>query len=240
MEKFCLKWVDYQSNISKLFQSLRDKEDFCDVTLVGDDFKQVKAHKVILSSCSEYFYNVLKANKKQPHPILCLEGLNFQDLQNVLDYIYNEELKIYQHDLDRFLAVAKRFRLEGLIGQENKETKETKVESSFEDSLNVRDISNVDLVKSNFHEQKEKTRIIFSAGDFETIEKLNEKVEKSYSRDNRGFFICHYCAKISNYRSHMKEHVEIHFEGLVLKCSFCDKTYKSRNYLRKHVKTHGN
>ena len=93
-EKFCLKWNDYQSNISKSFQSLRDKEDFCDVTLVGDDFKQVKAHKVILSSCSEYFDNVLKANKKQPHPILCLEGLNFQDLQNVLDYIYNEELKI--------------------------------------------------------------------------------------------------------------------------------------------------
>ena len=144
MEKFCLKLNEYQSNISKSFQSLRDKEDFCDVTLVGDDFKQVKAHKVILSSCSEYFDNVLKANKKQPHPILCLEGLNFQDLQNVLDYIYNEELKIYQHDLDRFLAVAKRFRLEGLIGQENISNElineETKVEPSFEDSLNVRDI----------------------------------------------------------------------------------------------------
>ena len=55
MEKFSLKWNDYQSNASKSFQSLRHKEDFCDVTLVGDDYKQVQAHKVILSACSPFF-----------------------------------------------------------------------------------------------------------------------------------------------------------------------------------------
>ena len=117
MEKFSLKWNDYQSNVSKSFQSLRDKEDFCDVTLVGDDYKQVTAHKVILSSCSEYFNTILKNNGKHTHPILCLEGMSYQDLQNVLDYVYNGELKIYQDDLDRFLLVAQRLKLEGLLGQ---------------------------------------------------------------------------------------------------------------------------
>ena len=52
MEKFCLKTVDYQTNISKSFQNLRNQDDFCDVTLVGEDFKQVTAHKVVLSSLS--------------------------------------------------------------------------------------------------------------------------------------------------------------------------------------------
>ena len=52
MEKFSLKWNDFHSNVSKSFQSLRNKEDFSDVTLVGDDFKQIAAHKIILSSCS--------------------------------------------------------------------------------------------------------------------------------------------------------------------------------------------
>ena len=82
MEKFSLKWNDYQSNAAKSFQSLRHKEDFCDVTLVGDDYKEVQAHKVILSSCSAYFNNVLSNSKNHSHPLLCLEGLKFQDIQN--------------------------------------------------------------------------------------------------------------------------------------------------------------
>ena len=115
MEKFSLKWNDFHSNVSKSFQSLRNREDFSDVTLVGDDFKQVAAHKIILSSCSAYFNNILKnvANLKQP--ILCLEGMSFQDIENVMDYIYNGELKIYQDDIDRFLVVGQRLGLEGLI-----------------------------------------------------------------------------------------------------------------------------
>ena len=116
MEKFSLKWNDYQSNVAKSFQSLRQREDFCDVTLVGDDFKQVTAHKVIISSCSEYFDNVLSNSKNYAHPLLCLEGLKFQDIQNIMDYIYHGELKIYQEDIDRFLNVGQRLGLEGLIG----------------------------------------------------------------------------------------------------------------------------
>ena len=76
MEKFCLKTVDYQTNISKSFQSLRTQDDFCDVTLVGEDFRQVKSHKVVLSSCSEYFKKILLNNKSLSSPILCLDGLN--------------------------------------------------------------------------------------------------------------------------------------------------------------------
>ena len=33
-----------------------------------------------------------------------------------MDYIYHGELQIYQHDLDRFLGIAERLKLEGLIG----------------------------------------------------------------------------------------------------------------------------
>ena len=46
MEKFNLKWNDCASNVHKLFQNLRTEEDFFDVTLLQDDFRQVTAHKV--------------------------------------------------------------------------------------------------------------------------------------------------------------------------------------------------
>ena len=103
MDKFCLKWNDFEPNVTRSFRKLRHEEDFSDVTLVGDDFKPMSAHKVVLSSCSEYFKNVLHNSQKQSQPVLCLEGLRNADLTNILDYIYNGELNIYQEDLDRFL-----------------------------------------------------------------------------------------------------------------------------------------
>ena len=118
MDKFSLKWNDFPTNVVQSFQQLRHEEDFSDVTLVGDDFKPISAHKVVLSSCSEYFKNVLHNSQKHSHPVLCLEGLGNTDLTNILDYIYNGEVNIYQEDLDRFLTISQRLKLEGLIGQE--------------------------------------------------------------------------------------------------------------------------
>ena len=106
------------SNVQNSFQNLRKEEDFFDITLIGDDCKHVTAHKLVLSSSSAYFKTVFSKNKKyfQSDAMICLEGLNQSDLNNVLDYIYHGELQIYQHDLERFLGIAERLKLEGLIG----------------------------------------------------------------------------------------------------------------------------
>jgi hypothetical protein len=44
-EKFCLRWNDFESNISVAFRELRDEKDFFDCTLACDD-SQIQAHKV--------------------------------------------------------------------------------------------------------------------------------------------------------------------------------------------------
>ena len=119
-EKFNLKWNDFSSNISKSFGKLRNEEYLQDVTLVGDDHTQFSAHKLVLSASSEYFKEVFKRNKHS-NTLMCLEGLSKQDLENVLDYIYNGEVKIYQEELDRFLTVAQRFKLEGLLESQDNE-----------------------------------------------------------------------------------------------------------------------
>ena len=104
-EKFCLKWNDFQENALKTFSKLRNEDDFFDVTLVADDQKQLMAHKVILSSCSEYFKNILKTNRHS-HPILCITGVSSMELENVLDYAYHGEVKIFQEDINKFLDIA--------------------------------------------------------------------------------------------------------------------------------------
>ena len=53
-EKFCLRWNDFESNISVSFRELREDNELFDITLACEE-EQVQAHKVILSACSPFF-----------------------------------------------------------------------------------------------------------------------------------------------------------------------------------------
>jgi len=111
-EKFCLRWNDFESNISTAFRELRDDKDFFDVTLACDD-EQIQAHKVILSACSPFFRGVLRRNP-HAHPLLYLKGVKFSDLQSVLNFMYHGEVNVAQEELNSFLAVAEELRVKGL------------------------------------------------------------------------------------------------------------------------------
>jgi len=126
-EKFCLRWNDFETNISSAFRELRDDKDFFDVTLACDD-EQIQAHKVILSACSPFFRNILRRNPHQ-HPLLYLKGVKYTDLQSVLNFMYHGEVNVAQEELNSFLAVAEDLRVKGLTqnqsGSSSSRAKET-------------------------------------------------------------------------------------------------------------------
>ena len=247
MEKFSLKWNDFSSNVQKSFQNLREEEEFYDVTLVGDDCKHVTAHKLVLSSSSEYFKMVFSNNKKHflSHALICLEGLNQNDLNNVLDYIYHGELQIYQHDLDRFLGIAERLKLEGLIGAEQQKEEDVDIPENIQaDHILVKQTNF--LASKNENQmtkdvrRTEKPVISVQSSDIQSLEELDQKVEESYFTDLNGFHACNHCEKSFKLRGHIKEHVEIHFEGLSFPCTLCDTVLRLRKSLRMHYKRQHN
>jgi len=111
-EKFCLRWNDFETNISSAFRELREEKDFFDVTLACDD-SQIQAHKVILSACSPFFRTVLRRNPHQ-HPLLYLKGVKYNELLSVLNFMYLGEVNVAQDELNSFLAVAEDLRVKGL------------------------------------------------------------------------------------------------------------------------------
>ena len=58
----------------------------------------------------------------------------------------------------------------------------------------------------------------------EVDEKIQELMEKTEGR---------YCCKVCDYASkntgHIREHVELHIDGLSYPCQFCEKTFRYRN-----------
>ena len=115
-EKLCLKWNDYQDNVNSAFASLREENDFADVTLACEDGQQVEAHKVILAASSPFFQNLLKKNK-HPHPLIYMKGIKHEILLAVVDFLYLGEANVFQESLDSFLEIAEELRLKGLMGQ---------------------------------------------------------------------------------------------------------------------------
>ena len=120
-DKFCLRWNDFEGNISSALKELRDENEFFDVTIACDN-EQIKAHKVILSACSPFFRNILRRNPHN-HPLLYLKGVKFTDLEAVLNFMYHGEVNVAQEDLNSFLAVAEDLRVKGLTQTQTEKEK---------------------------------------------------------------------------------------------------------------------
>lgn len=125
-ENFCLRWNDFESNVSGAFRDLRAEADFFDVTLGCTDSngRSLQAHKVILSACSSFFKNLLRQQQatqnSHPNPFIYLRGVSFSDLSSVLDFMYHGEVNVAQEDLNSFLAVAEELQIKGLTNKDGR------------------------------------------------------------------------------------------------------------------------
>ena len=238
-EKFCLKWNDFHSNVSKSFSLLRNEDNLHDITIVTDDNEQIAAHRLVLSTCSEYFKRIFMKNK-QSNLLLCLEGLSSNDVRNMMDYMYNGELQIFQNDLDRFLNVAQRFKLEGLITdavqeEEVNDVKETEhfynKDRHFQDEFT--NLSYRTKTKPEEHERvitKVNTEI-----NPENISEVDEQIKQNIIKNLDGTYSCQICGKHSGRKiQHCRNHIETHLEGLSFNCPLCGKTFRSRHSLAVH------
>lgn len=115
-QQFSLKWTNYTSHITNAFDSLRSKEDFCDVTLSCEG-RKIRAHKVLLSACSTYFKEIFKENPSQ-HPVIIFKNVKYDDLFAIVVYMYQGEVNIEQDALTSFLQTAEMLTVQGLTEDE--------------------------------------------------------------------------------------------------------------------------
>ena len=130
-EKLCIKWTDFQDNITTAFVSLRNDNNFSDVTLACEDGNQVEAHKVILAASSPFFQNILRKNK-HPHPLIYMRGMTSEDLVAIVDFLYYGEANVYQENIHPFLAIAEELNLQGLTGNGNTKVDQPSVRPATE------------------------------------------------------------------------------------------------------------
>ena len=101
-------------SIQQVFKELWKDQDFTDVTLATVDDKQIRAHKVILSSFSPFLKSIILKNSNQ-NLVLYLKDIHLKDLELSLKFLYLGQCEVKQEDLVKFLDIGKELQIKGLI-----------------------------------------------------------------------------------------------------------------------------
>ena len=114
MENVFVNSSKFSANAGKAFIQLWGTEDFSDVTLATGDGRQIKAHKIVLSSSSKFFRDILVRNI-HPNPLLYLKDILHEQLELLLRFIYQGECEVKTEMLEQFLDLGKHLEVSGLV-----------------------------------------------------------------------------------------------------------------------------
>ena len=251
LEKLCLQWNDFKDDVSSTFGSLREDNDFADVTLACEDGKQIEANKVILAASSPFFQRLLKRNK-HPHPLIYMRGTQYEDMVAIVDFLYYGEANIYQDNLDSFLEIANELQLKGLM----EETKEEKAsEEKYERKKKAICKNETDEFKfsegpppplsviSNTHDPyvgnlELASQVLENLQELE--EKTNSMMEKTSTISTKGKALirsrCKVCGKEGPHANDLRKHIEAkHLQGVSIPCNTCGKTFRCPTSSSKYV-----
>lgn len=130
-EKYALNWSSHADHLKHSFTQILEGNDFVDVTLSCEG-KKIKAHRIILSAFSSYFYDILKDNPCN-HPTIVLRDMKYSNISYLLKFMYCGEVQVPTEHFNSFLQTAEFLQISGLTNSDNKT--ETITKASCQDSL---------------------------------------------------------------------------------------------------------
>ncbi|KAK8752150.1 hypothetical protein OTU49_012248, partial [Cherax quadricarinatus] len=129
-----LKWNNHRSTFFHILSTIRNKESYCDVTIACDG-KFYPVHKLVLSTCSEYFEQMFERTNCK-HPVIVLKDIRHEELEALLNYMYVGEVNVLQNELAGLIKAAECLMIKGLAVPDEapKEYKEKRSSCVREDS----------------------------------------------------------------------------------------------------------
>ena len=210
-DKFLLSWNDFATNAPNTFRKLWSDQDFTDVTLATEDDKQIRAHKVILSSSSQFFRKLLIKNP-HPNPLIYLKGIRHHELAMAIQFIYHGQCHVANEDIPDFLTTGIDLMINGLM--------ETIDSEHLEPKENIARNENPSQ-SENIHQTMES-------------QLHNSSTTSSYRNVQRSVGNQH---KVATQKSHLKAYQQYTHEGVKYSCDLCDCTATTQSNLRTHKRS---
>ena len=165
-----MSWNNFSETSAAAFGHFGTNKEFSDVTLASGDGQQVEAHRVVLSVCSPVLRDIL-IKIPHNHPLIYMKGVNMEDLQLILRFLYFGEVVIVQKDFQKFMECADELKIAGLAANFDKEGLEENKKEINETNQEVMKREGSSISKTpeseNQVEEKDEERESATAEDFQ-------------------------------------------------------------------------
>ena len=248
MEMCEVKNETFQGTAESMLKRAWEVRDFSDVTLVSEDETLIHAHKIVLSSSSNFFGNILKKHG-HPNPLIFVKGVSSNLLSCMVAFMYTGQTEVSKEDLDKFFEMCSEFKIKGLAsetetfpvprGELPAETLvEDNLKSATEKAGNGWLDSKVNLVKDE--EKRQIAKLEDTDLGFQSMWKKSDYHTSRNPKPNN--LSCNMC----DYKVHRNDLLKLHmnskhnFEKFHCSEQACGKVYSSKINLKHHIKANHN
>uniref|UniRef100_A0A2P2I0H5 Protein tramtrack, beta isoform-like n=1 Tax=Hirondellea gigas TaxID=1518452 RepID=A0A2P2I0H5_9CRUS len=151
-----LKWNHHRSTFLHVLATIRQKESYCDLTLACSG-KFYLAHKLVLSTCSEYFEQMFERTQCK-HPVIVLKDIGSDELEALLSYMYDGEVNVLQENLSNLIKAAECLKIKGLAVADHDPSEQSSKDKSSSNSSNKDVNRSHSNSSSNYHSDNSGSR----------------------------------------------------------------------------------
>ncbi|XP_022913947.1 zinc finger and BTB domain-containing protein 18.3 [Onthophagus taurus] len=117
-ENYQLKWHSFGTHLYTCIANHYNSDSFADVILLTIDGHQILSHRLVLSTCSQYFHQVLKLHYKisttLPLMIVLPPEISYKTMKILIQYMYTGETTVSKNVLENVLRGGDLLKIQGL------------------------------------------------------------------------------------------------------------------------------
>ncbi|XP_044749859.1 uncharacterized protein LOC123310453 isoform X2 [Coccinella septempunctata] len=118
LQKYCLRWNNYQTNLVSVFDEMLKNENFADVTVVTNGGDRFRCHRMLLAACSKFFQEIFVSVPCEHHLVVLLKDVRSSDMRHILEYMYTGEVNVGQDEISSIIRTAEELKIKGLTGED--------------------------------------------------------------------------------------------------------------------------
>ena len=111
--KYTLRSSSFSKQLQTMFVELYKKENYCDVTLVCDDKTQFEVHKIVITTWSQVFKEIIDINPSH-NLLIYLRGIQHQEMESLLQFMYLGECIFSEERFEQMMKVAEDLEIKDL------------------------------------------------------------------------------------------------------------------------------
>ena len=258
-ERLSLKWHTYNDHLREMLHDIMISNELTDVTLVSENKKQFKVHKVILYACSPVLKSIIN-ECSSTNPLIYLRGIQSYEIESILQFMYLGEATCLKDRVSEFLDVANLLEIKEISkDSENPNTAQFPEQLNESADINSEHIpknigtkqSQTNSNQSDQLQKKEKQKVKIEhpdessdmvpkqrTKDFDTKQFKARSIQNiTTSKSKGGKHPCSKCDYKAKKRSQLKQHIKSIHEGIKYPCDQCNKNFSFPGDLRKHEKS---